>query len=336
MKGMSNPILANTLIIDLSWLAGCLIVGLGLAAWMGVFNLDRIWGPRRLVERASLQRAIVALLAGVLVWGASSQIIVSFWYSGHEQAVDLAHPGPALIALLTMVPPLLGFITLLAVGVAGDGKLAGELGYAPRLIELGFLKGFAAFLAIMPLMFAFLLVLQLFYQWIDYQHPAEHKLLEALNTATKSQRVILAFAAVIVAPFFEEFLFRGHLQSVLHRWFAGPDDVRQPDEFEVPISPMANPGSPMTSNPAGTSLSYEAPPVIVKPRTRRWAPWAAIGISSLLFASVHAAWTSPAIFVLAVGLGYVYERTGNLWACVTIHALFNGTQTFIYLSSAAS
>jgi len=39
----------------------------------------------------------------------------------------------------------------------------------------------------------------------------------------------------------------------------------------------------------------------------------------------------PAIFCLAIGLGYAYERTGNLWTCITIHCLFNSVSTFIYL-----
>jgi membrane protease YdiL (CAAX protease family) len=28
----------------------------------------------------------------------------------------------------------------------------------------------------------------------------------------------------------------------------------------------------------------------------------------------------------------VYERTGNLWASITVHALFNCSSVFLYLS----
>jgi membrane protease YdiL (CAAX protease family) len=36
---------------------------------------------------------------------------------------------------------------------------------------------------------------------------------------------------------------------------------------------------------------------------------------------------SPLIFVLSLCLGYAYERTGNLWVPITIHALFNTIET---------
>jgi membrane protease YdiL (CAAX protease family) len=53
-------------------------------------------------------------------------------------------------------------------------------------------------------------------------------------------------------------------------------------------------------------------------------PWVAVVLVSLLFASVHPWWTQPPIFFLALCLGYIYERTGNLWSAVLIHAAFNG------------
>lgn len=66
---------------------------------------------------------------------------------------------------------------------------------------------------------------------------------------------------------------------------------------------------------------------------RRWIgmAWPAIFITSAVFAIVHPLWSAPGIFVLAVGLGYLYERTGNLWACVIAHAIFNGYNTWYFL-----
>ena len=48
--------------------------------------------------------------------------------------------------------------------------------------------------------------------------------------------------------------------------------------------------------------------------------------ASILFALVHPLPTFPPIFFLSLCLGYVYERTGNLWASIFIHAIFNGSQ----------
>jgi uncharacterized protein len=54
-------------------------------------------------------------------------------------------------------------------------------------------------------------------------------------------------------------------------------------------------------------------------------PWPAVLLSSGMFAMVHSNvehW--PALFVLAVGMGYAYEKSGSLWRPIFIHVLFNG------------
>ncbi len=51
----------------------------------------------------------------------------------------------------------------------------------------------------------------------------------------------------------------------------------------------------------------------------------AMGISAGLFALVH--WhiqTFPPLFLLGLGLAYLYQRTGTLAAPITLHAVFNG------------
>ena len=58
------------------------------------------------------------------------------------------------------------------------------------------------------------------------------------------------------------------------------------------------------------------------------SPWVGIIITSTFFAAVHAFSQPqyvPALFVLAVVLGYNYERCGRLWPSILIHMLFNGT-----------
>ncbi len=59
--------------------------------------------------------------------------------------------------------------------------------------------------------------------------------------------------------------------------------------------------------------------------------WPSIAITAFLFASVHGNpehW--PALFVLAVGMGYAYEVSGSLFRPIFMHAMFNG---FIILST---
>jgi membrane protease YdiL (CAAX protease family) len=68
-----------------------------------------------------------------------------------------------------------------------------------------------------------------------------------------------------------------------------------------------------------------------RPATARWV---AVVFTSLLFAALHQWWAAPPIFVLALCLGYAYERTGNLWTCITIHALFNAAEVAFFLATA--
>ncbi len=68
-------------------------------------------------------------------------------------------------------------------------------------------------------------------------------------------------------------------------------------------------------------------------------PWHAIVATAALFALIHGnvayqAW--PGLFVLALGLGYVYERTGSLWSSILIHAIFNALNIAMVLAGVVS
>ena len=57
----------------------------------------------------------------------------------------------------------------------------------------------------------------------------------------------------------------------------------------------------------------------------------AILTSSLLFAAIHVHLPSvPGLILLATILCLLYERTGSLWAPITMHAAFNAS-TIVYL-----
>ena len=77
---------------------------------------------------------------------------------------------------------------------------------------------------------------------------------------------------------------------------------------------------------------------LVQSMLRRYCgnAWVAILITSALFALAH--WQQlhaiPALFVLAVALGYNYERTGRLHAPILIHVLFNAMYVIEYIAKA--
>ncbi len=63
--------------------------------------------------------------------------------------------------------------------------------------------------------------------------------------------------------------------------------------------------------------------------------WPAILVTSLIFTVVHGTvvWQAlPGLFVLSLILGWLYERTGSLWPCVTTHAGFNAMNIALLLT----
>ncbi|MCP4453666.1 MAG: CPBP family intramembrane metalloprotease [Planctomycetes bacterium] len=61
-------------------------------------------------------------------------------------------------------------------------------------------------------------------------------------------------------------------------------------------------------------------------------PWLSVILTSVLFATVHenyAHW--PALFVLSLGMGYAYEKSGSLWQPLFMHAMFNGMSVMAFM-----
>jgi membrane protease YdiL (CAAX protease family) len=134
--------------------------------------------------------------------------------------------------------------------------------------------------------------------------PSRHPLLKLTGEdASLSVMILATIAAVGVAPWFEEFIFRVVLQGWLER-------------EQVRIRQLRDPGA--SSAPGYTPLV----------------------VASLLFAALHAA-AGPdpfAIFFLSLFLGYVYRQTHRMLPSVLIHTGVNGFTMFnlwgLYLSGA--
>jgi len=55
--------------------------------------------------------------------------------------------------------------------------------------------------------------------------------------------------------------------------------------------------------------------------------WLVILLAAVLFTAIHssvAAHALPGLLALSVLLGWLYERSGSIWPCVAVHAVFNG------------
>jgi len=145
-----------------------------------------------------------------------------------------------------------------------------------------------AVLIILPVTFWALIFFQWLYLTFDLHTENTHPMLKLLRDFPNTLPAVIV-SACVVAPLFEELIFRGCIQSA-----------------------------------AGAMLEKHE----VAGR------WIAIAISSALFELVHGEpWMMPPLFVLSMGLGYAYERTGNLWVPIVTHAVFNAVSIVVFLIS---
>jgi membrane protease YdiL (CAAX protease family) len=316
-------------------------IAIMLAIRLRVFRPGGVLGPKRVPDAAPLWPLMVVALIGFMAWQFALGIYLGLRQNqlkahGVNDAVQniQAHLTPRDYGIISTIPPAFGAATMaVSLWLLFPGSLR-WLGFTWKRWWGGARRGAVAFLIIAPVVTWTGQLLQLIYQRVHYQHPSEHELLKKLGeTHGKVPAVMLCIGAVFMAPLLEELLFRGLLQTFLRHGLMRLTQLRRPapvlleaQEFVPAPEPMLLPPPP---------LSYATPPRLVAPaveyRPRPWHGWVAIILTSLAFAMLHDPWMRPIIFVLSLGLGYVYERTGILWASMTVHLLFNLLNTVQYV-----
>jgi membrane protease YdiL (CAAX protease family) len=318
---------------------GLLLLLAATIAWAaGVFRRDGILGPTRLEADQPVLPLLIITVIGGLVWIGSQ---ASFGIAkGSEWAVN--HPGERFdiemltageMAFLAIVPAGIALLLIVIGDLFAPNQLPRRIGYALRRLPMGVVFGVLAIFIVLPAMFAMSAITELIYRRAGVEHPSTHDLLKAMKSASPATRIALILGATLAAPMFEELLFRGHIQTLLVRLF-----MSRPKKFG-PIVPLAN------VLPEGIASDSLPPPSIeptrmpfaekVEPESRRrrlLMTWLAVIITSVMFAAVHPLWMAPLIFILSISLGFAYERTGNLWVPIVVHALFNTSSTLIYLN----
>jgi membrane protease YdiL (CAAX protease family) len=186
-----------------------------------------------------------------------------------------------------------------------------------KTIHKDFLAAFVNLLAVWPLVLAAILLTIFFGKLIygqDFQMQ-QHEELEMITAYPQlSLRILIVILAVVIAPLLEEMLFRGFFQTVIRSFW----EIRNPNG--------ASPASSCRLLPRLASKDAEA-------RKTGAGAWPPILISSALFAMVHSNpghW--PALFILAVCLGYAYEKSGSLFRPIFIHSFFNAVTIIAALS----
>ena len=95
-------------------------------------------------------------------------------------------------------------------------------------------------------------------------------------------------------------------------------------------NPYAPPLVPVVEKPGSAQIVTSEPDSTIRP-----PPLWPIFVSSAIFALLHAGHGPDPIplFVLAVGLGYLYRQTHRVLPCIVVHMLLNGVSMVVLLLS---
>jgi membrane protease YdiL (CAAX protease family) len=138
--------------------------------------------------------------------------------------------------------------------------------------------------------------------------------------ASTSIMLLACLSAVVVAPICEETIFRLLLQGWLEKWEAGYSERA-----------IESPAAGEEVAQSGEGLRPDHDDDVVESVTPKYGAlglpygWTPIFVSSFLFGLAHFGYGPEPIplFVFAIFLGYIYQRTHRILPCIIAHGLFN-------------
>jgi membrane protease YdiL (CAAX protease family) len=268
------------------------LFSIGIAIAARAIPPRRLNGKLRVPPGRPAWPLTVVLFGSVSIYLLSGSLIFALMRGSGSttQPAALSAPGELEVtALVSTIPPLLALAALL-VGDAAVRHITGhDLGIGLSYLPRGILPGLIGVFIVVPPLILLANGMEAIYRLVHYTHESEHPLLKVLSERpARWVTVLIIIGATIIAPLFEELLFRGHIQTLLQRLF-----------FTV-SNPLPNRVDPsgfpvITDSPEASSPAPVEP--IPESRAKPWQTWAAIFITSAIFAYVHPGWTRPIIFV---------------------------------------
>lgn len=273
----------------------------------------------------------VLVQAGVL--GAVNFILQrSGWGNPDLKLVEMSSRQAANYLLASAIGNLIALVLFWLLVRIRTPLTAQDLGWnGSRLIaDIGL--GILAFIVVVPPVLALQWLLS---QWLDPAHPLFEKIRSDKSMVLFRSGV---FAAVVTAPILEEYLFRVLIQGWLEK-FAESARPRDPGRRRIVADELLRgwsrragalqadfEGLPDRHQPSGPGeeVGGQRPPAVPWARDL-WPDWP-VSVSAFLFAMAHFG-NGPdpiPLFFLAIGLGYLYERTHRIVPAITLHFLVNG------------
>lgn len=284
------------------------------------------WSQRRSVPWALVDLVVIVglqFIAGVVLHSAG------FLPTGEIEDLTLNDKHTLIVANAGMSIGLLA-VSVLLVAVRCNARSA-DLGWSWRELQGDLRLGLIGFVMLAPPVYALQGLLVSF--WKESKHPIVEMFQAAPDAAFFS---LLFVSAALVAPLFEELMFRVLLQGFLEKTVAFRGDLLEllfgPMRFTHESSTRLPPELPQSDNPyAPPQVLIAEPPLAMgelsaeQPELRGLAAWLPIGITSTIFALLHYShgpdWIP--LLLLAAGMGYLYQRTHRLLPSLVVHSLLN-------------
>jgi membrane protease YdiL (CAAX protease family) len=239
----------------------------------------------------------------------------------------------ASMCLQVLLAVMVVGIAVISGATAFDLGLPSSPGQLAKDVGLGVATCLAA---VAPVHIVQLLLLSLMGQ----EEPSHHPLVKMLTSGDVDYLLLIvaSTAAVVAAPLCEEIIYRLMLQGWLERWEverarSHATAVESAPKFSDSCNDVElNNEARMTNDQTSTSNASNVIRHSASASNEREAGifglpfgWFPILVSSTLFAAAHAGYgPEPVpIFLLALILGYVYQRTHRIVPTIVAHALFN-------------
>lgn len=313
--------------------------------------------PRRGVPWGAFDIAICLMLLIVLPLAAVLGIQATTDLLPSLKSDEVTADGQSALLIASSLASL---VTLVLAGVLvmlGAGATWSDVGVSPRHASIDVLLGVVAFFMLAPAVYLVMLVLV---QWFPSEHPIVRLVKDDPRLFSLSF-ISAVCVAPVVEEFMFRVLLQGWLEKTdplrFVRSSAGgaansteasageqpppntapptispPNDLTDPPQLQVPAGHQT-PAQALNPYAPPSSVSYADMPIVasdatevIEPISDKPPPFWPVLVSSTIFALLHWGHGPDPIplFVLAVGLGYLYRQTHRALPGIVVHMLLNG------------
>ena len=287
------------------------ITAIGLMLWWHLGNTPSKQRHLYLDQSHQTPVGMLDFVVAFMIWLGVPSLIVGVlaatWQVTDFTLLDADQTNVIMFSMA--VAQLLGCAAIVCLGIIRYGVIdwlfASKMPYHRQIILAA-----KTFCMVVPIVWGVQALLSLI---VPYEHETLEQLSENFSVWTMLSTWL---GAVGAAPLCEELIFRGVLQSWLHRICAPKHERDSISEFT-----------------GGWSLVTGQKDIDTKPapiEVRRLFWWMPIMISSAVFALIHVGQGAAPIplFLFAIGLGFVFRYTGSLIPCIALHFMLNAFTMF--------